>query len=78
VVLEEGRSERRLDLSEAAEHGRMIDPELGRSARHPARLGDSLNETEVVPGEMLEGFGHGGLREFLAGGTGLLRRPARE
>jgi hypothetical protein len=56
----------------------MIDPELGRSARHPARLGDSLNETEVVPGEMLEGFGHGGLREFLAGGTGLLRRPARE
>src|SRR4051812_23198297 len=74
------RSLRRVSVALHSHNAGMVDPQLGGGAGHPARLRDCLHEPEVVPGKMLEGFGHGGLRRVLEGelnGAGVLRRPAK-
>ena len=55
--LEELDAEFLLELAEAAEHRRMVDAQPLRGAGEAARLGDCLDEPEIVPGQMLEG-GH--------------------
>ena len=58
VALEELGPERLLDLAEAAEHGRVVDAEPRRGGRQAARVGDGLDQAEVVPGQVLERFDH--------------------
>ncbi len=54
MALEELHAEPLLELAEAAEHGGMVDPEPFGGPPEAVRLGDGLDEPEVIPGEMLQ------------------------
>jgi hypothetical protein len=58
VPLEQRDPEGVLDLSQVPEHRRVVHPEpLGRSRQTP-RIGDGLDETEVVPGQVPQRVSH--------------------
>jgi hypothetical protein len=58
MALEELGAHCLLELPEAAEHGRVIHPELLGRGRQGSDLGDALDQAQVIPGEVLDRFCH--------------------
>src|SRR5215203_1541400 len=58
MALEQDGPERTLDLSKAAKHRRVIHPKLRCGCREAARIGDGLDQAEVVPSEIFEMLYH--------------------
>src|SRR3546814_13165895 len=71
-----------LDLAQATEDRRMVDSDAGGGPGEAPRVGDGLDQPEIVPGQGLEGIAHQPAPPMGTGARGLaspvpgLDRPA--